>query len=154
MRKNGSARDFDVVVAGGTVVSSAGQFTADVGIRGERIAAVGEGLATSGAEVIDAGGCYVLPGVIDAHVHPVHAETIQTASEAATFGGVTTLLHFIYVESDRGIVESLQAAREEGEATSLLDFGLHARLTEVRRRRRRLARPRSAPARRRAGELA
>src|SRR6187549_882630 len=134
MRKNGSAGDFDVVVAGGTVVSSAGRFTADVGIRGERIVAVGEGLATGGTNLIDASGCYVLPGVIDAHVHPVHAETMATASEAAAYGGVTTLLHFIYVESDEGIVEALQAAREEGEATSILDFGLHARLTEVPRR--------------------
>jgi dihydropyrimidinase len=91
-------------------------------------------LAASSADVIDASGCYVLPGVIDAHVHPVHAETMATASEAAAYGGVTTLLHFIYVESDQGIVEALQAAREEGEATSILDFGLHARLTEVPRR--------------------
>ena len=125
---------FDLVISGGTVVSSIGRFKADVGVRGERIAAVGEGLATAGAAVVDASGCYVLPGAVDAHVHPVHAETLATTSEAAAFGGVTTMLHFIYVESNSGLVESLQAAREEGEATSLLDFGLHARLTEVPRR--------------------
>jgi dihydroorotase-like cyclic amidohydrolase len=139
MRTNGSTGELDVVVVGGTVVSSAGRFVADVGIRGEQIVAVGLGLPTGRARQIDASGCYVLPGVIDAHVHPVHAETIGTASEAAAFGGVTTLLHFIYVESDRGIVESLQEAREEGEATSLLDFGFHARLTEVPRRLAELA---------------
>jgi dihydropyrimidinase len=134
MRINGNDPRFDLVVAGGTVVSSAGRFAADVGVRDGRIVALGEELATAGAEVIDASGSYVLPGVIDPHVHPIHAETFGTVSEAAAVGGVTTLLHFIYVESDRGLVESLREAREEGEATSLLDFGLHARLTDVPRR--------------------
>src|SRR5262249_6339051 len=35
---------------------------------------------------------------------------------------------------ERTLVEALQAAREEGSASSLVDFGLHARLTEVPRR--------------------
>ena len=134
MRTNGSVTRFDLVVAGGTVVSSAGQFTADIGVRDGRIVALADELSTTGADVIDAGGCYVLPGVIDPHVHPIHAETFASVSEAAAIGGVTTMLHFIYVDSDRGLVESLHEAREEGEATSLLDFGLHARLTEVPRR--------------------
>jgi dihydropyrimidinase len=125
---------FDLVVVGGTVVSSAGRVRADVGIRDGYITALGLDLPIRGATVIDASDCYVLPGVVDAHVHPIHAETMRSVSEAAAFGGVTTLLHFIYVEPDQGLVESLQAAREEGEATSILDFGLHARLTQVPRR--------------------
>src|SRR5438128_2222482 len=126
---------FDLLVTGGTIVTPTGRFTGDIGITGGRISAVGANLARIGAEdVIDASGCFVLPGVIDAHVHPIHAETMASVSEAAAFGGVTTLLHHVYVEPDQGLVESLQAAREDGDSTSLLDFSLHARLTEVPRR--------------------
>lgn len=128
-----SARSaFDLVIAGGTVVTSAGRYEADLGISDGLIRAVGADLS-GGAEVIDATGCLLLPGVIDAHVHPIHAENMATTSEAAAFGGVTTLLHHIYDDPEQGLVDNLRAAQEEGEATSLLDFGVHARLTNVRR---------------------
>jgi dihydropyrimidinase len=119
---------------GGTIISSMGSWEGDVGIAGGRIVAIGRDLSVSGADVIDASGCLVLPGVVDAHVHPIHAETMETISEAAIYGGVTTLLHHIYVDPGRGLIETLEAAREEGEATSLVDFGLHARLAHVRDR--------------------
>ena len=47
-----------------------------VAIQGERIVAVGDevrDLAAPGVEIVDVGGCLVLPGFQDAHVHPVHA---------------------------------------------------------------------------------
>jgi adenine deaminase len=63
------AEPADVVVRGGRVVDVLTQQvrTADVAIVGDRIAAVGEGLA--GREVVEAAGRYVAPGFIDAHVH-------------------------------------------------------------------------------------
>jgi adenine deaminase len=59
----------DVVVRGGRVVDVLGQQVreADVAIVGDRIAAVGHGLA--GREVVEAAGSFVAPGFIDAHVH-------------------------------------------------------------------------------------
>ena len=67
----------------------------DVLIDGDRIAAVGEGLdAPEGAEVIDAAGKYLVPGLVDMHVHfrdPgfEYKETIETGARAATHGGFT-----------------------------------------------------------------
>jgi dihydropyrimidinase len=122
---------YETVVVGGTVVTGPGRYRADVGITGGQIVAIAANLAGRGRRELDARGCYVLPGVIDAHVHPIHAETMATVSEAAAFGGVTTLLHHIYIEPDRGIEDTLRGAIDEGESTSLLDFGLHARLTQV-----------------------
>jgi len=67
----------------------------DVLVDGEKIAAVGEGLAApEGAEVIDAAGKYLVPGLVDMHVHfrdPgfEYKETIATGSRAATHGGFT-----------------------------------------------------------------
>ena len=59
--------DLDLVIAGGTVVTAADSYAADIGIKDGRIAQIGTGL--SGAERIDATGLLVLPGGIDAHVH-------------------------------------------------------------------------------------
>ena len=67
----------------------------DVLIDGDKIAAVGEGLdAPEGAEVIDATGKYLVPGLVDMHVHfrdPgfEYKETIETGARAATHGGFT-----------------------------------------------------------------
>jgi len=65
------AGTFDVVVAGGTVVDSANGVHArlDVGISGGRIAAVGPGLAGRAERVVEARGGYVVPGLVDLHVH-------------------------------------------------------------------------------------
>ena len=67
----------------------------DVLVDGEKIAAVGTDLeAPEGAEVIDAAGKYLVPGLVDMHVHfrdPgfEYKETIETGARAATHGGFT-----------------------------------------------------------------
>ena len=58
---------YDLVIRGGRIVTTHDSYIADVGVRGERIAAIGDHL--SGAREIDAEGLYVLPGAIDGHVH-------------------------------------------------------------------------------------
>jgi len=70
---------------------------ADVLIHGGRIARIGRRLDAPGeAEVIDAGGCLVTPGLVDPHVHlrepgGEHKETIATGTRAAVAGGFTTV---------------------------------------------------------------
>ena len=56
------------LIQGGTVVNASESSVADVLVDGEEIAAVGS-LGDVDAEVIDASGCYVLPGLIDNHTH-------------------------------------------------------------------------------------
>ncbi len=67
---------------------------ADVLIENSEIAAVGENLEASDAEILDATGLVVAPGFIDIHVHLrepglTHAETIDTGARAAAAGGFT-----------------------------------------------------------------
>ena len=62
----------DIVVSGGTAVLPSGPQPADIGIEGERIAAIGApgSLAAVGAaRTVDATGQIVIPGGIDPHVH-------------------------------------------------------------------------------------
>ena len=60
---------FEIVIRGGTVVNHDGRGVRDIGIRGGRIAALGDLPADAAAEVIDAAGLHILPGVIDTQVH-------------------------------------------------------------------------------------
>ena len=87
---------FDVVFAGGLVVDGSGAdaFAADVGIRGEHIAAVGDLGGAEASEVIDVAGAYVAPGFIDVHTHSDLAPLLQTEHDdvrlASLRQGVTT----------------------------------------------------------------
>ena len=67
---------------------------ADVLIEDGKIAAVGEGLAAEGAEVRDLSGKYLVPGLVDMHVHLrepgfEHKEDIESGTRAAAHGGFT-----------------------------------------------------------------
>ncbi|MCI3923730.1 allantoinase AllB [Paenibacillus sp. TRM 82003] len=85
---------FDLVVQKGLVVLPTGAEALDVGIKDGRVAALAARLPEDGASVVDAEGCYVLPGMIDAHVHLNepnfgHWEGFRTGSASLAAGGVT-----------------------------------------------------------------
>lgn len=86
----------DIVVRGGTVVDGTGDPArlADVGIRGERIVAIGDLGGVPAARVIDATGLHVAPGFIDTHSHATWSlsrDDLRTA-HALLAQGVTTVL--------------------------------------------------------------
>ena len=67
------AEKYDLLIQKGIVVTGSGVRKADVGIKGEKIVAVKPGLLEKGASrTINASGKYVMPGVIDVHVHSVY----------------------------------------------------------------------------------
>ena len=70
------SRSFDVVIAGGSVYSGADAepATTDVGLIGDRIAAIGDLSAAEAALRIDASGLAVIPGIIDIHSHAVRSD--------------------------------------------------------------------------------
>ncbi len=90
------AEHFDLILRGGTVVSHDGIAAADIGVRGGRIADIGDLAGADAAEVIDARGLHVLPGVIDTQVHfrepgGEHREDLESGMAAAALGGVTAV---------------------------------------------------------------
>ncbi len=86
---------FDVLITGGHVVDGTGNpwYRADVGIVGDRIAAVGPLAGATTKQTLDATGKVVAPGFIDAHVHGDLAPLMDPPQEAAIRQGVTTYIN-------------------------------------------------------------
>ena len=89
------SESFDLLLKGGQVVTPGGILAADIGLRDGRIAAIGA-LGTTAAEIFDAAGLTVLPGVIDSQVHLrepglEYKEDLATGTAAAALGGVTAV---------------------------------------------------------------
>ena len=126
---------FDTVIRGGTVVTAADTFVADIGITNGVIAAVG--LSLDGAKVIDASGKLVLPGGIDSHCHveqlegdgSVHEETFGTAARSAFAGGTTTLIPFAPQFKGQAIAAHASDYRARA-ARSPIDYALHQIITD------------------------
>ena len=122
-------RAFDLVIEGGTVVTPHGPVVSDLGVRGEIIAEIGPGLAKRGTRVLDARGKIVLPGIVDAHVHvrtwTDHADELVDSHRSAAFGGVTTAITQIRARVDMDPADAIRHFIDEGERTSVIDFGLH-----------------------------
>ena len=118
----------DTIVRGGRVVTSSQAVDASVAIKGEKIVALGpEELLPQADRYIDAEGKFVLPGLIDSHVHMDGHDDYALGSLAAAHAGLTTLIPFANYELDRDetLVEAARRIREEVEATALVDFGFH-----------------------------
>jgi dihydroorotase len=86
-----------LLLRGGTVIDETGERRADVVVRNGVIAEVGERLDVAGAEVLDAEGAVVAPGLVDIQVHfrepgREEAETIETGARAAALGGFTAVV--------------------------------------------------------------
>lgn len=87
---------FDRIVVGGTVWTPNGPVETDVGIRSGRVAAFGHLKRARAAEVFDASGLTVLPGVIDSQVHfrepgLEHKEDLEAGTRGAALGGVVAV---------------------------------------------------------------
>ena len=81
----------DVLIRGGRVIDGAGNpwYRADVGIAGDRIAAVGRLRDEPAKRVIDADGLFVCPGFVDMHTHSDLQLLVNPAHEAKVQQGVT-----------------------------------------------------------------
>ena len=128
--------DYELVIAGGTVVTAADQFRADVGIRDGRITAVGLGLR--GDRTIDAGGLLVMPGGVDSHCHieqlqpggRADEETFVTGSRSALAGGTTTVITFSTQFKGQGLSASLAEYRRRA-AAAMVDYSFHQIITDA-----------------------
>ncbi len=121
----------DCVITGGLLVYPEKTVRADLAISDGKIAAVTKPGEAKAKTTIDAQGCYLLPGAIDPHTHPVYLDSIADTARSAAFGGVTTVIHYAYARPGNSLVTKIKEFKEEGEATSCIDFALHGGLFET-----------------------
>lgn len=125
-----------ILIRGGTVVNADHSFRADVLTQDGKIAAIGESLeAPGGAEVIDAGGAYVLPGGIDPHTHmelpfmgTVASEDFYSGTTAGMVGGTTMIIDFVIPSPKQDVMEAYRTWRGWAEKAAG-DYSFHVAIT-------------------------
>ncbi len=125
-----------LLIRGGTVVNHDHTRRADVLVVDGTIAAVGPNLAApTGADVIDAGGCCVLPGGIDPHTHlelsfmgTVSADDFEWGTKAALSGGTTMVVDFCIPNPGQSMLAAYQDWRRKAEGAAC-DYGFHMAVT-------------------------
>ncbi|HXN32377.1 MAG TPA: amidohydrolase family protein, partial [Polyangiaceae bacterium] len=120
----------DILIRGGMVVtcdSSDAVVASDVVVRGRRIASLGEGSGGGPARIVDARGCAVIPGLVQAHVHLAQALMRGMADDLALLDWLRERIWPLEAAHDE---QSLAASAELGLAeamlggtTTLLDMG-------------------------------
>ena len=124
-------RSADYIIRGGLVVRGSGISSEDIIVRDGKIRANdGQYRDADAGRIIDASGMYVMPGIVDAHNHPVYADRIETFSLSAAFGGITTVIPFISNRRREGVEgtvsDMIREFQDEAAETSYLDYAIHA----------------------------
>src|SRR3954467_15363711 len=121
----------DLVIRGGTVATAEKTFQADVGIEGDKVAALGPAL--SGKRTIDASGKLVLPGGVDSHCHieqlssmgVMTADDFYSASVTAAYGGTTTIIPFSAQHRSDDLRKVLADYHERARSKAAIDYAFH-----------------------------
>jgi dihydropyrimidinase len=123
------------LIKNGTLITASETFESDILIEGETIAQIGKDLQHPNTDIIDATGKLVMPGGIDPHVHldlpmfdTVSSDDHYTGHKAAAFGGTTTVMDFVVLES-KGFKYSVDLWFEKS-AKAAIDYSFHMNLTK------------------------
>lgn len=124
------------VIIGGVIVNEGKKYKGYIAYENGVITDIGSGDADvtlcAGAEVVDASGCYVLPGVIDSHVHfrdggdaSSPKGNLSTESAAAVAGGVTTYFDMPNTVPPTVSVAALDVKMEHARKTSFANYAFY-----------------------------
>jgi dihydroorotase len=125
-----------VVIKNARIVNEGEIQEADLRIKNKRIDKVASDIdATSEDQVIDASGCWLLPGMIDDQVHfrepgLTHKGTIASESRAAVAGGITSFMEMPNVNPATTTIEALEAKFEIAARDSAANYSFYLGATE------------------------
>ncbi len=121
------------VIKGGTIVTADRTYKADILIENGKIAQIGHGLKAD--EVLDATGCYVMPGGIDPHTHlempfmgTYSSDDFESGTRAALAGGTTMVVDFALPNPDQSLVEALDRWHNKSSRANC-DYSFHMAIT-------------------------
>lgn len=132
-----------ILVKNAMIVNEGMIFESDVLLQEEFIAKIGRDISDSTAQVIDAKGKHLFPGIIDDQVHfrepgLTHKGSIATESRAAIAGGITTFMEQPNTNPQTTTIEKLEEKFEMGRASSYANYsflfgGTNDNLEELKR---------------------
>ena len=122
---------YDLVIKGGEIATAEARYTADIGVKNGKIAAIAEGL--SGSDEINAAGRLVMPGGIETHCHIAQesgmglmcTDDYESGSRAAAFGGNSSFVPFAAQRKGWGVLETLDTYDARAAPKSYIDWGYH-----------------------------
>ncbi|MEX1180016.1 MAG: dihydropyrimidinase [Cucumibacter sp.] len=121
------------LIKGGTLVTADRTWKADVLIDGGKIAAVGANL--KGHTVLDATGCFVMPGGVDPHTHlempfmgTYSSDDFESGTRAALSGGTTMVVDFALPSPNQSLLDALSMWHNKT-ARANCDFSFHMAIT-------------------------
>ena len=121
------------VIKNGTIVTADLTYEADVLVEGGKIVEIGPDL--KGDEVLDATGCYVMPGGIDPHTHlempfmgTYSADDFESGTRAALAGGTTMVVDFALPSPGQGLLDALQMWDNKS-TRAHCDYSFHMAIT-------------------------
>ncbi len=128
-----------ILITGGTVTTASEQFVADVFLDDGVIVQIGADLEVAADVVVPAEGQYVIPGGIDVHTHlgetafnTVTADSWESGTVAAAFGGTTTVVDFARQERQgMSPLEAIERRRQQAEPQAVIDYGFHLMATNL-----------------------
>lgn len=127
------------LIRGGTVVTATDVNHADILIEGEVVSQLARRVNESGHSVVDATGCYVIPGGIDPHTHldmpfggTVTADDFQSGTTAAALGGTTTIIDFALHQRGKSLHEALQTWHNKAKGKAVIDYAFHLTIADGR----------------------
>ena len=121
------------LIKGGTVVTALDQMPADVLVEdGKVVALLGREHSVEPDEVVDATDKLVLPGGIDVHTHmelpfggTFAADTFETGTRAAAWGGTTTIVDFAVQTVGESAMEGWEKWMDKARGNCAIDYGFH-----------------------------
>ena len=124
----------ELVIRGGTIVDASGRMRGDLVVADGRVSALlPPGAACPAVRELDASGCFVIPGAVDAHVHldgpavpgvPGFVDDLLTGTRAAVHGGVTTVGQMSFTDGPT-FSGALERDRRRGAEQAVIDYVLH-----------------------------
>ena len=127
-----------IVIKNGRIITAVDDYTADILMEGERVQTIGRDIPVGpDVEVHEAAGLLVVPGGVDVHTHldwefgtARSADTFGTGTQAAAFGGTTTLVDFADQKRGQSPLAGLEDWHQRAQSASV-DVGAHMILTDV-----------------------
>jgi dihydropyrimidinase len=126
-----------LLIRNGTVVTATDQFRADVYVRDEKVALIGAQLDETADRVIDAHGCYLFPGGIDAHTHmelpfmgTYASDSFESGTLAGLHGGTTSIIDFAIQRQGDSLESAIREWHRKADGHAVGDYAFHCAVTD------------------------